>query len=209
MPMNYRVANVNGESPNKDEKNAKFFDRMGFSEDGDCYIVLGNTYEIKDQLKQEGARFNPILGWYFSEPNSKYNCVHLFREDFMDKDFGLWYINEQKAEKVVNEIKDDYAERTSKSNYVGEIGERYSDIVKLVNIFTFTSNYSYYGELIGIYKFEDKNGNIIVWKTAFKDNLNENNFYELSGVIKDHSKYRNEKQTTLTRCKYRETNERF
>jgi len=198
-PMNYKVPNID-----KDKRNKEYFERMHFSPSGDCYIVLGNTYEIKDELKRKGAHFNRVLGWYFSEPNSEYECAPLHKEDFMTEDWGLWIIDDEKAEKLIKEIRDEYVKFNSKSEYVGEIGQKYSGTLKLVDIFTFTSNYSYYGEFNGIYKFEDNQGNIIVWKTAFKDDLEEGNLYEISGVIKDHSEYRGEKQTALTRCKYKE-----
>ena len=63
----------------------------------------------------------------------------------------------------------------------------------------------------------DDNGNIFKWSTGsrleftVKDNhsnysqwyyLDKGATIQLTGKIKDHSEYRNQKQTVLTRCKY-------
>lgn len=43
-----------------EELNRKFFADNGFNSDGKTYVALGNTYEIKDELKEKGFRFNKI-----------------------------------------------------------------------------------------------------------------------------------------------------
>ena len=47
-----------------DEANAAFFQKQGFNAEGKTYVVLGNTFEIKDDLKQLGCKFTGILGWH-------------------------------------------------------------------------------------------------------------------------------------------------
>lgn len=99
------------------------------------------------------------------------------------------------------------------SNYVGNIGDKLS--VKVVYLNTFSYD-TYFGSS-HIHLFMDENGNIFKWSTGtglrFTVNDSRSNYsqwygldrgatIQLSGKIKEHSEYRNQKQTVLTRCKY-------
>lgn len=103
---------------------------------------------------------------------------------------------------------------TSKvSEYIGNVGDKVSVKVTYLNSYTYSTNFgsSY------IHLFSDDNGNIFKWSTnskleyTVKDNhsnysqwyyLDKGATIQLSGKIKDHNEYRNQKQTVLTRCKY-------
>lgn len=187
------------------KRNANFFSKYGFDDEGNAYIVMGNTYEIKDDLKAEGARFNPNLGWYFSHPQDKYPYEKLNRNDFMDEQpDGTYQVDWLKAQQKTYKFQDDYKKYfapPSSSRWVGEVGQKYSGTLKLISTFFFENHFGYYGGVTGIYKFNDENGNVIVWKTACRDDLEEGNTYNITGTIKDHSDYKGEKQTILTRCK--------
>ena len=160
------------------------------------YIVLGNTYQIKDELKEDGARFNRIFGWYFNKPYDKYPTQRIEGKDFlMEFDTGELDINWEKAKNAVDKIKKEYEDshrQVSKSEWVGEVGEKYNSTVMLKNVYTFISSFT--EDLMGIYKFEDRSGNVIVWKTSIRDELEENKLYIISGRIKDHSEFKGEKQ---------------
>lgn len=99
------------------------------------------------------------------------------------------------------------------SNYVGNVGDKLS--VKVTYLDTYTYD-TYFGSS-HIHLFMDENGNIFKWSTGtglrFTVNdsrSNDSQWYgldrgatvQLSGKIKEHSEYRNQKQTVLTRCKY-------
>ena len=103
---------------------------------------------------------------------------------------------------------------TSKvSEYVGNVGDKISIKVTYLNSYTYNTNFgsSY------IHLFVDDNGNIFKWSTGTglrftveDTRSNYSQWYgldkgatvQLSGKIKDHNEYRNQKQTVLTRCKY-------
>ena len=36
----------------------------GFSDDGVAYLIAGNSYPIKDALKEAGYKFSPLLRWH-------------------------------------------------------------------------------------------------------------------------------------------------
>ena len=86
------------------------------------------------------------------------------------------------------------------SEYVGEIGEKVTVIVRIKRVRYFEGMYG----PMGIYQFEDKSGNVIVWMTDPNRDFEEDTAYELTGTVKDHSEFRGVKQTKLTRCKVKE-----
>jgi hypothetical protein len=211
--------------PKKAEKSRKKYrEQNGFDENGFTWIVLGNSYTIKETLKKDGGFFSPLFGWHFNheyENSLKFHISHffseclenegyIFSEDFNEKDF-----HDLIRSKGINV-------RPSSSSHVGELKKRQTFRVTLEAVFTF---YNQWGETI-IYKFKDENDNILVWKTGnviygpanengkysiriaspkttFMENHDtyEFGFVNLTGTVKEHSEYRGEKQTVLSRCK--------
>lgn len=107
------------------------------------------------------------------------------------------------------------------SEYVGNIGEKISVKVKYTNTYSYDTRFG----TTNIHLFMDSNGNIFKWSTnsrleyTIKDNhsnysqwyyLDKGATIQLTGKIKAHDEYRNQKQTVLTRCKYEilESNDR-
>lgn len=94
------------------------------------------------------------------------------------------------------------------SKFVGQVKEKLNLTLTLVRTFCFDNEYG----IIYIHKFVDINGNIFVWKTRntldwYNEETKEprdafvGNIIILKGTVKEHSEYRDEKQTILTRCK--------
>lgn len=99
------------------------------------------------------------------------------------------------------------------SEYVGSVGDKISVKVKYINTYTYNTGFG----SSNIHLFMDDNGNIFKWSTNSRleytvkdDHSNYSQWYyldkgatiQLTGKIKDHNEYRNQKQTVLTRCKY-------
>lgn len=184
------------------EANRKSFEQWGFSEDGKTHIVLGNTFAIKDDLKSAGAKFNDSLGWHFVQKNDEFDSFEIDISEVAEKnDLGLWqmlpYIE---CFNIIKEKKEALAPKTE-SQYIGNVGESVSTTAKLVDVFTFKTHFTYYGETNYIYKFTDEDGNTIVWKTSAYQEIEEGNTYEIKGKIKAHEERKGDKQTVLTRCK--------
>jgi hypothetical protein len=81
------------------------------------------------------------------------------------------------------------------SEWFGEVGKRYNDMkltVKFVTGFDTQFGYSY------VNKMEDDKGNVFVWFSS--RGLEEGQTYLMNVGIKEHSEYREVKQTVLTRC---------
>ena len=52
-----------------------------------------------------------------------------------------------------------------------------------------------------VHTFKDADGNVFTWKTQKSLGLNYGDMVDVKGTIKNHSEYKDEKQTELTRCK--------
>ena len=55
--------------------------KYGFDENGVGYVYTGNTYEIKEQLRQGGAKFNVELHWISPRPIQGYECIEIAAAD--------------------------------------------------------------------------------------------------------------------------------
>ena len=92
--------------------------------------------------------------------------------------------------------------RKAISQFVGEVGER-------VNLKVTLDHTAWYHvrDMFGreearyVHTFKDADGNKFVWKTGSCPDWNEGDPIDLTGTIKEHSEYKGEKQTVLTRCK--------
>lgn len=194
-----RIARRKAKAP---EVNTKFFKKHGFDENGSMWIVLGDTFKIKEELKAAGARFSYQFLWHFDHEDNGYSCVKITVDDVAEKNFADEYILNDYVWEYIDDLRKKNAPKTC-SQYVGTVGEKFSDEVTLTKIHTFTTHFTHFGETNYIYKFTDSKGNTLVWKTA-SGNLEEGKRYLITGKIKDHSEYDGDKQTVLTRCKAKE-----
>ena len=188
--------------------NKKWMESEGFSIEGITFLILGNTYEIKEELKAHGAKYNDMLGWHMANAEG-YDAVPL-RIEQVTKHTGigrLYYIDYVDGIDMVKKLKDDGEQALKAKNgkhiseYVGTVGERREFVCRMVGHFIYESHYTWYGELSHIYKFADENGDIIVWNTT-ADIEEGKPEYRFKATIKEHSEYRGEKQTVVNRAKF-------
>ena len=196
-----------------DEKRAEFLSKNGFSSEGIAYVVLGNTYPIKNELKEKGAKFNPILGWHFDSEVEGYKLMGVDLQEVAEPNhYYTWYWKDNANELVENlkKISNSEISDIKDSNYIGEINGKIENLkVKLFSIKGYEAPaFNGYGlNWINIYSFSDKDGNVLVWKTSsFIEGAEENKEYIINATIKDHKVYNDVKQTILKRCKVQEIN---
>ena len=113
-------------------------------------------------------------------------------------------IAEEEARKAEEERRE--AERKAAaavSQYVGSVGDKLAITCKYVGSPHFERrSFSGYGtETCYIHTFLDPAGNKLVWKTTSYISLDEGVTVTVSGTVKEHSEYKDEKQTSLIRCK--------
>lgn len=177
-------------------------------------VVGGNTYEVKDALKEQGARYIKGLGWYFNEEQAKEVKLEapyeLFQvkttdviEDFNPYGYGCPYIKDEWTKKIKDLCKEkkdteEPAEVADSTFYEGEIGQRIRKIPVVLKSSRIIS--TDWGST-NLYTFEDGT-HIFVWFTQSDIGLCFGIGAELtlSGTIKDFKEYNDVKQTILSRC---------
>lgn len=171
--------------------------KLGFNEDEKAYVVVGgNTFTIKEQLKEMGGRFNSGMKWYLTNPQPLPEGFSLCEVSFDEvyeyhpiiKEASL---KDNAAEVIQNKLNEGKTEY-----YDANEGERIRDIsatLKEVHGFSSHFGYSY------IYTFVQGNYTF-VWMTTKNLNLKNGSAVSITGTIKKFDKYNGIKQTHLSRC---------
>ena len=181
-----------------EEKQKLWLKKEGFNEAGVTYIVMGDTYSIKDELKEAGFRFNPTLLWHAAEIPAGYedkvvgvNCKNL-------AEFSAWgqgYYFQGVAQKIK-----DYVQPTKPlpaSEWLD--GDKFSNLaVTLVKKGGFNGRYGW----SNVFTFQTEKDNILVWfTTTSHDDVNVGDKLTISGNIKERSEYKGVKNTVVSRVK--------
>ena len=198
-----REAEIADREAKSEENKKELLAKWGFdAENPTVYVIAGgNTYEIKDLIKERGGRYNAALGWYFTAPNElpqDYFTVPIPVDDVYD-----WHPQVKRLE-LKDEAKDVVKAAIirsmpeSPSDFIGEIKQRMRDIkVTLTGTRAVDSRY---GTSI-LFTFE-QGQNQLVWFTSCPPNEEDavvGNEYLLTGTVKDHKVYNGVKQTYLNR----------
>lgn len=181
------------------KKREDWLAKNGFDAEGYTYIVVGlDTYRIKEELKVQNFKYNDFLRWHGADPGTYADNVekHHWKDFYSTTAWGDMNPLPDTQKKVDSII--EAARPQSTSEWVGEIGKRLREVpVTLVSVHGFESQYGY----SQVVKFEDENQNILTWFTSVEIKIEPGDACLLSGTVKDHKLYKNEKSTILTRCK--------
>lgn len=177
--------------------NNNFCEWRGLNENGEGFVVLGNTYEIKDELKKHGAKFTRELGWVLPHDIPEFPSFKISLHDIANIKEDGKYIPKENLYEIISEMKKSFEPKVeSNSEWVGTVGKKYGSQVVCTKIHSF---YTVYGESY-LYTFEDANENILIWSTGKFFDFKEGKQIFLYGTVKAHSEYRGVKQTRMTRC---------
>jgi hypothetical protein len=94
-------------------------------------------------------------------------------------------------------------EQKALSKHIGQVGDKIDLDVTFERCawFEIPSFRGFGTETMHIYTFRDEQGNALIWKTSKGIDMEQGETVHLTGTIKEHSKYDEERQTVLTRCK--------
>ena len=181
-----------------EHKKAVWLETHGFAEDGSSYIITGETYSIKDELKEAGFRFDPVLLWHrASIEGYEDRAIKIKVDDFFE--FSAWGDGHYKIgakEKIQALLAEN--EDYSHSEWVGEIGDHIkNEKVTLKRKGSFSGRYG----LTNVYTFENEIGSIYTWFTSTFLNKEIDETFYIKGTIKKHDEYKGVKTTVLTRVK--------
>lgn len=178
------------------EKKNEWLSKEGFSQAGITYVMTGDTYAIKEELKEKGWRFNTILKWHKADAGEY--ADRCFSVDIAEvADFSAWgtanYHSD--AQKYIQD-KLDAANPQIETEWYGNIKDKVELEVEVKSIRGFESRYGY----SKVYTFI-KDQYVFTWFTATNQSIEVGDIITLTGTVKDHTEYKNTKQTVLTRCK--------
>lgn len=173
--------------------------KLGFGKEDDEYVIYriyGETFSIKDTLKELGCRFRPGLGWYSPVALEDYPGQRMTREEVLD---GTCYplIQWKDLAEIEKVIVNPAVE--SKSHFIGEIGQRLTVDVLVKRALESRNRFNGHLVFSYLYIMEDNDGNVFTWST--QKYFKEGSTYKLCGTVKDHTDYKGTPQTVLTRCK--------
>ena len=104
---------------------------------------------------------------------------------------------EREEQKKANQAKWD--KMAQESDYVAAVGAKVDMALVLSNVYAYDGIFG----TTYIHSFMDSNNRVLVWKTSkdLSDVAPVGSTFNIKGTVKEHSDYRNVKQTVLTRCK--------
>ena len=183
------------------QKYEYFCKKNGFNKEENCtYIVIGDSYSVKDYLKESGCKYDKALGWHTPVRIDLPDSISLHKvmlEDIITVDkYGNVNYN-YNIEDYIKEIKNEYTREMSDSEYyAGEIGDRIKEItVTVKKVRGFSGRFGWTN--IYTFLYEDCE---LVWFTSTNKELEEGDVVGLTGTIKEFKEYNGVKQTVLTRC---------
>lgn len=179
------------------EKKATWMEKNGFDAEGATYIITGDSYSIKEELKAAGWKFDSVLLWHKADPAGYEDRVKKFYDNELIE-YSAWGEGHFKTGAKEYIMQKMLPAEVQDLTYVGEIGEK----LKKVPV-TYTRHNSFCGRygLTNIYEFKDEDMNHLVWFTAKDIDFEIGDILYLDGTIKEHKDYNGIPQTIVTRCK--------
>lgn len=178
------------------EGNKRVLARHGFN-GTQAYAVVGNTYDLKDELKEHGAKFTPELLWVCPEeptwlPADRYVCISaadIF--EFIDE---VLFVKDS-APEFIKSL------QPKSGEFIGNVGQRITVTATVTKVISFQTEFRR-GWPTTTYKYimMTEDGNTVVWSTGTV-RWEEGHTATIVGTIKDHTEYNGIRQTVLTRCK--------
>lgn len=186
------------------EAKRNWLEYNNFDENGNTFIVLGDSYSIKDKLKSLGFKYSNYIKWHCATFSDDW--------DFMVKqvnvnDFYHWVPGVKGyliSEEGKSKLKMIYAEAPSKEELVGNIGERISVEVSFIGRRAIDSNWG----AASLFMFDTLDHQRLIWNTTTCPIVPNADTFMLTATVKkigfDSTGH---KVTYITRAKMEEPNE--
>lgn len=181
---------------NSEQNKLEAAHKLGFNDNYITYVPVGNTYAIKDTLKQNGYTYNPTLGWH--SPSKAYNAMNHVEISF--NEIYEWYPLTKYAElrPGADSIVASAINADATGSHYGEIGQRFRKVsVKLVDVRPVCQN------TCTLYEFENaKYGYMFIWITSTtpKTSVEVGGDYFLTATVKAHDISCGKKITKINRA---------
>lgn len=184
-----------------EKKRNIWLETNGFDAEGYTYILVGlDSYAIKDELKEAGWKYNSFIRWHNAEAGDyAENAVKVHWSEFYSTTaWGDMHPLPDAQKKADAMIKGDEEKEELPSEWIGEVGDKLKELpVTLVGVYGFNGRFGY----SQVVKFITDEGNQLTWFTAVNITVEKGTKCLLSGTIKKHDQYKDQKTTIVTRCK--------
>ena len=197
------------------EKNAEFFEKNGFTAEGKTYFVLGKTFDIKDELKAQGAKWDNVSRhWHMATPPEGREVLEIAVDEMYIAnyagvyDWRSWKSHSDEGQEYyvdkLQEAEDNLKAHESTSQHVGKVGDKIEVEVTYIHTASWENAYGgwlNHASVTNLHTFKDSQGNVFTWKTSNFIEADYGQKMTIKGTVKEHSEYKGIKQTVLTRCK--------
>ena len=178
-------------------------DVLGFGEAGYIWLFKGNTpdaiFSNIDWFRASPCRYARTWGWYLPSDIEMPDPLPVDITPIKLMWEQISVDDQLKKEEEIEEFVNSLIYDESPSEFIGEIGDRIDVELTCDKAMPIMNNYgtNYF------HTFHDDCGNVYVWSTTARL-LDVNTVYHIRGTVKEHSIYKNVKQTILSRCKCEE-----
>lgn len=181
-----------------EQKRLKWLSDNEFTKEGKTYVITGDSYSIKDDLKENGFRYNPVLKWHKADPgNYKDRVVEIDINDIAEASAWGEYHYLTSAQSFVAQKIAPEQEETAPSEWVGTVGDKIAVTVTFVRKGWCDNRFG--GS--NIYTFRDTDGNEIVWFTSVLMDKEVGDTFNIKATVKAHNEYKGKKNTVISRAK--------
>lgn len=186
-----------------EKKKAQWLEKNQFNTEGLTAVYIGsNSFDVKAELKEAGWKYSPMFGWRTAD----ISAINTYGEDnvaIISADqvvsfniYGEGFFLSTAAHQV--QLLKDAKKPISKSEWMGEVKEKLIDLPVIIQRITgFGSAFGWTNVITFIH-----DDNILTWMTSSDvSHYTQGEKYLLSATVKEHTTYKDEKQTKLLRVK--------
>lgn len=186
------------------EKILKYYKEHNITPQGETYIVTGDTYSIKEKLKELGCGYDKLLGWHSDIDLPSLSCIKINVNNYLVWDERLErLVPKSGAETAIKNLIQPPKPLQGRY-YEGSRVER--QIVKLIVRSSFTGKYGlqYRYVMTNINEDTDEEGEYtFVWFTKTNIVCQEGNIlYISSAQVKGHQEFNGHRQTVIKNVKW-------
>lgn len=184
-----------------EKKKAEWLERELFTPDGVTTVYVGsNSFDVKDQLKEEGWKYSSLIGWHIAATGiEKYGAENVAEVSVSDLAAfnmygeGCWLST---AKNFVDQIRNS-RKQPSKSKWIGLEKDKIKNVPVVVKAIRGCQTQFGWTNIITFLNDD----NVITWFTSTDIKFAVGESCYLSATVKEHKEYRDEKQTVVTRAK--------
>lgn len=181
-------------------KRAEWLERNGFNADGIAWVVLGDTYSAREQIKADGGTYRDVIGWHFAEAVNGYELMQVSVNDIATiQPWGAYDYTVTAVEFEQMRKAEQYKRAGHAPEWVGKVGDKITVQVKHSHTY-YTAGFAY-RQTQAHHIFKDAEGNIYTWATTSALDIDPN-ATQMTATIKEHREYKGEKQNAVIRCKF-------